>query len=176
MNKKKIILILIILLMVIISVKSAIGYCNETRTITHTNQSLASSDYTSSITKTCTEEYNNFSFITPIIVLLFLATLCIIGLFTTEQIWVKVVLVDAMAIIITGLFRFCSWFINITNPGESGLISTLDMFYAWGVRSLYLLIFCSILFLVVFILNLFWDMSKNKRQKKDQEWDRWGRG
>ena len=47
-------LVLIGLVLLFIPLVSA--YCNETQIITHENESLASSDYNVTITRTCTEE------------------------------------------------------------------------------------------------------------------------
>jgi len=161
------ILVIFTLILVGLTAKGVIGYCNET--ITHTNQSLASSDYT--ITKTCTEEYNNNSFYIIILVFLFFTGLVGVALFKAEATWVKTVCVMGLSILLMSLTRFMSWFVSITNPAEVELINTLDhyfMFAVWGFR---IVTIAAMFVLLIIIIN---SIRDNKSKKKDN-WDSWGK-
>lgn len=171
MKIKKFWLWVIIFLLVCIISPAVQGYCNETQVVTVANTSLTSSDYNVSVTRTCTEEYDNFSFLIVAIIFMFITALVVVSLIISKKMWLKVVLSLALALCLTTLVRFSSWFLSITNPLEVNLISALDHFYAMGVRSFYFLLAGGCLFLVVVALNA---MKNHKRKKKAKEWHDWG--
>lgn len=165
---------IIVFLLVCLVSQSALAYCNETQVYSYTNISLDNSTQIAniSITKTCTEEYNNQSFLITAIIFMFITSLVVVGLIISNKIWLKVVLAVALSICLTTLTRFASWFMSITNPAETNLISTLDFFYSLGVRSMYFLIAGACIFLVVMAINVARDKP---RKKKEQEWHDWGK-
>jgi glucan phosphoethanolaminetransferase (alkaline phosphatase superfamily) len=168
MNK----LILILFILFFLPLVSA--YCNETVYYQYANVTLDNSTQVNSSTtiRECSPEYNNFSFLIAAIVFLFITALVVVSLIISKKIWLKVCLTVALAICLTSLLRFSSWFISITNPAEVSLIDTLDFFYSLGVRAMYFLIAGSMLFLVVYIINSIRDRPR-KREKED--WANWGK-
>ena len=58
MNKKIMVWIFAVI-MLLVTIKGAAAYCNETLIVTHSNQSLSSSDYNITTTRTCTTDSND---------------------------------------------------------------------------------------------------------------------
>ena len=116
--------------------------------------------------------HNNFSFLIPVIVFLFISSLIIIGFIYSNRSWIKVILAIAFSLTLTTLLRFSAWFIEITNPNETVLIKTLNVFYSFGIRSMYFIIAGSMIFLVVLIINSI--RERPNKQRKDS-WENWGK-
>ena len=82
------------------------------------------------------------------------------------------IIISTITIMITTLTRFTAWFIEITNPAETNLISTLQYFYVFSIWGMRISILFAVFFLIVVIFNIFKGMGR-KRWK--DSWDNWGK-
>ncbi len=162
--------IIIVALLIVLCASFTNAYCNETRVVTTLNSTAPSSDYNVTITKDCTEEYNNPSFFMIGLVFIFFTILVTICLFFVKKVWLKAGLAIALSILVTSLLRFSSWFVTITNPLQINLIDTLDHFYSWGVWGVYATVLFAMIVLLVVIINTL----RNKNSERGDGWENWG--
>lgn len=100
------------------------------------------------------EDYNNDSFFSVILVFLFLNVLVIIGMFSTDKNWLKLILGFALSITLTSLFRFAAWFIEITNPTQVGLIKSINQFYMFGINGMVIVATITALSITILLLYI----------------------
>lgn len=149
------------------------GYCNETTIYSYKN--FTELDNTTrltntTITKQCTEEYNNFSLYGILITFLFLITLSVYALVKSEKIVFKTVSTLVISLLLMTVLRFLSWFVTITNPLQTGLINVLDHFYMFTVWGFRLTLLASAFILLIITLNALKDHKKKRRNN----WENWG--
>lgn len=138
------------------------AYCNET--ISYSD----SQNY--SIVRSCTPTYDNYSFISIIFVLLFMASFLILGIYVVERVWVKTLLVNALTLVSILVMRFISWFVSITNPEEINLINTLDHYYQWSIWGFRVMLVLNMFVILILIFNGI-KRSASQQKRDDDEWD-----
>lgn len=163
-------LLSITILLALFLAAPALAACNETRVIIYANESLK--DYNETIIiENCQPEYNNFSFFGVLMVFMFFIAIVSVAIFNAKKVWIKTCLVLLGTILTMSLTRFAGWFVEITNPQETILITTLQNFFAWSVWALYFVIFACIGVLLILALNA---LVNHKKKRWKDSWEDWG--
>jgi len=114
-----------------------------------------------------TEDYNNYSFLIIILVLVGLAALAFTTFMIVKATYIKVLLITAFAFIIMITLRFLAWFVEITNPNEIEMIDSLNFYYLMGVR----LFWITLIFAVFYaLLKTYQTLVPDKKEQRKQEW------
>lgn len=163
MKLRRIFWICIFVFLILLATKSVSAYCNESINFTD------SQNYT--ITKECTEDYNNFSFLLIGIAFLFGIGLCLWLFFRAEKMPMKVIIALTGSLILMSLMRFLSWFVSITNPAETELVNTMDHYYMFGVWGFRFILIAAAFYVLILTLHLMSDKVK----PKDIDWDMFGK-
>lgn len=142
----------------------ALSYCNESVVFDNNN---ISQNY--NITKQCTPEYNNFSFIFVGFVFVLLLLAASVLIIRTQHLWLKVILFVFNTMIFMSLARLMAWFVEITNPLQTGLIQFLNHWYNYGIWTFRISLVLGMIFLVLHALKMmdFRNKENNKPKWKD---------
>jgi len=101
-------------------------------------------------------------------IFMFFAGLTSVGIFYTDKTWLKAVLAVLLNLIVVILLRFSSWFVHISYPAETELVNTLDHFYGWGVKMLWVTTAVVLIYITAMIVQT---MTDRKRKKIEQRWE-----
>lgn len=108
--------------------------------------------------------YNNYSFLIPVIILIFLSILIVIGFALTDKQIVKVCCGLGLSFMFMILFRLSAWFIEITNSSETALIYTINFYWSIAVRVFYFGVAGVLIYLVAYIVA---SIMKDKKRKEE---------
>jgi len=155
-----------LLVLTVLASPLALAYCNETVTVTHTNQTLASSDYTMNVTRACSPEYSTQSFGVVGGTLGLLIAGLILGLVFLKSNFTRILLALPLNILLVALLNFSRLFLATTNPEMAGALAVLDVLYTSMVVLLFPLLV--ITFWIAIKSISVWLL--NPRAKKERDW------
>ena len=101
------------------------------------------------------------------LIFIFFTCIVLIGLAKAERNWVRMLWGLGLSIMIMTLTRLSIWFVDISEPTETGLIDTLSQYYGWSIWIFRVMLWISVGMLLLIVLNV---MNYKKWKKRDSDY------
>lgn len=143
------------------------AYCNETIVVVHTDPTQASSDYNSTVTRSCTADTDSAAFVTTGILFAVLLLLLGAGILLVDTTVVKLVMAIPFNLILILSLQTSVLYLEAASPSVPGAVTLLNTLF-------YFCISVVMPSLVVPFMYITWGLIKkmlDPKRRKEQEWE-----